>query len=212
MGRALRIPTAAVFEPLLHPARYKGKIMIHTEKPEGRLRNRPLKDYAGVRFGRLVGVSLVERDTSKENNHLWRFICDCGEHKDARIKLVRSKRTQSCGCLFTEHMTRRNTTHGKSGTGTYRSWKDCRARCNNPNDSDYKDWGGRGITVCPEWDDYEVFLRDMGERPEGLTLDRIDVNGNYCASNCRWADAVTQANNKRNSKRNQLGASCPASL
>jgi len=174
--------------------------MIYTSKPEGRRRNRPLKDYAGIRFGRLVGVSLVERDTSKENNHLWRFVCDCGGHKTARIKNVRGKKTQSCGCLATETLVKRNTTHGLSGSGTYRSWKDCRARCNNTNDTDFKHYGGRGITVCDEWDDYEAFLRDMGERPDGLTLDRIDVDGNYSADNCRWADAATQANNKRNNR------------
>lgn len=94
----------------------------------------------------------------------------------------------------------RNTTHGLSDSFAYRSWKDMRARCNNPNDSDYKDYGGRGILVCKEWDDFGVFFADMGERPTGKTLDRIDVDGDYCAANCRWATPEEQANNKRTNR------------
>lgn len=97
----------------------------------------------------------------------------------------------------------RNTKHGLSRTerATYRSWKDLRARCQNPNDSDYKDYGGRGITFDPRWEDFAVFFAEMGRRPEGMSLDRIDVNGNYEAGNCRWATAMTQANNKRSNHR-----------
>ncbi len=102
------------------------------------------------------------------------------------------------GLTVREMLILRNTKHGMSGTPTHRSWKDMRARCNNPKDSDYKDYGGRGILVCDSWNDFGSFLEDLGERPRGHSLDRIDVNGNYEPSNCRWADAKTQANNKRN--------------
>lgn len=171
---------------------------IHTDKQPGRQRNRPLKDYAGQRFGRLFAMWLVERDP-KWNDHLWAFRCACGKSVDLRIKQVRSGHTSSCGCLATEALVERNTTHGLSRAHPreYRSWKDMRARCNNPNDSDFADYGGRGIRVCDRWGDFAAFFADMGARPEGHTLDRIDVDGGYEPGNCRWADAGQQANNKR---------------
>lgn len=176
--------------------------MIKTDKVEGRTRNRSLKDYAGARFGRLTAVALVRRDTSKENNHEWQFLCDCGQQKLAAIRNVRSGRTRSCGCLFREEMANRNETHGlsKSNPAEYRSWKDMRGRCNNPRNTDFADYGGRGIAATPAWDDFSAFLADMGKRPAGHTLDRIDVNKGYEPQNCRWADATQQANNKRSSR------------
>lgn len=87
-------------------------------------------------------------------------------------------------------------THGKSSP-TYNTWQSMRNRCNNPNAHDYKNYGGRGIKVCKEWDSFPKFLSDMGERPKGTTLDRIDVNGAYCKKNCRWATPKMQALNMR---------------
>lgn len=170
-----------------------------TPKPPGRIRNRPLKDYAGQRWGRLTALALVERDPSTQNNHLWRFACDCGQLAAIRIKSVRSGHTASCGCLQREALTKRNTTHGlsRSHPREYRSWKDMRSRCHTPTDSDYPDYGGRGITICERWASFEAFLADMGPRPPGHTLDRIEVNEGYRPGNCRWATPTTQANNKR---------------
>jgi hypothetical protein len=154
----------------------------------------------------LTATSLVERDCGKDNNHLWRFVCDCGNEKIARIKNVRSGKTSSCGCLFSNMMADRNTVHGMSGRSrAYRSWKDMRQRCNNPNNSDWAAYGGRGVRVCPLWDDFTVFFSEMGECPDGHSIDRIDVNLGYSKANCRWATAKTQANNKRSNRVIEFG-------
>jgi hypothetical protein len=92
-------------------------------------------------------------------------------------------------------------THGMKGTREYSSWNSMKNRCNNPNSDNYKDYGGRGITYCERWENFENFYRDMGKRPEGKSLDRIDTNGNYEPDNCRWASDVVQHNNRRDNRR-----------
>jgi hypothetical protein len=178
--------------------------LIETEKVPGRVRHRRLVDQTGRRFGRLTAVSFIKRDPSSKNDHLWLFRCDCGTDKVLTIWDVRSGHTASCGCLARERLAARNRTHGLSKSTAYRVWKDMRARCRNPNDSDFADYGGRGISVCERWDDFPAFLADMGERPGGTTLDRIDVDGNYEPGNCRWASGKAQANNKRSNLRLEL--------
>lgn len=160
---------------------------------------RELKDYTNVIFNRLTAISLIERDY-KENNHLWLFQCSCGKQHKAKIKNVRNGNTSSCGCLQSEILVKRNTVHGlsKKYPLAYRSWKDLRQRCTNPNHKDFKDYGGRGIFVCEEWNSFEVFFNDMQERTKNQSIDRINVNDGYHAKNCRWADGVQQAQNKRN--------------
>ena len=162
-------------------------------------RNRALKNYSGMSFGRLTAISMIEREF-KENNHLWLFLCSCGKECKARIKNVRSGKTASCGCLQSELITKRNETHGlsKKHPLAYKAWKSLRQRCNNPKNKDYKDYGARGITVCKEWDSFECFLKDMGDKTVNQSIDRIDVNLGYFAKNCRWANSQQQAENKRN--------------
>lgn len=169
-------------------------------------RNRSIKDRTGEKYGRLTALSLVER--REDRAHIWRWQCECGAQKDISIKCVRSGHTKSCGCLAKEVLRSRNMTHGlsKKEAKTYKTWKDARARCYNENNQDYMNYGGRGIKMSPSWDSFESFFECMGPRPAGMTLDRIDTNGDYEPGNCRWADPKTQANNKRtNRKVGELG-------
>lgn len=156
-------------------------------------------DVTGQRFGRLVAI---ERDRSSGGRHTkWLFRCDCGAHVSIFLDAVRSGRTTSCGCFRTELIRARSLTHGhhvgRRTSRTLKSYRHAKSRCMNPNDPKYPVYGGRGVTMCQRWvDSFEEFLADMGECPPGLTLDRIDVNGNYEPRNCRWATAATQVRNK----------------
>lgn len=122
-----------------------------------------------------------------------KFMCRCGNEFVSKISRVKCKVTRSCGCIKKNHFV-----HGGKNDAEYNIWCKMRQRCNNPSDASYKNYGGRGITFCKEWQSYENFLTDMGRRPSGsYTLERINVNGNYCKENCKWATWDEQRMNKR---------------
>lgn len=129
--------------------------------------------------------------------------CVCGERRLVPFHILRAGKSRHCGCMVSALITVMKTTHGMSHTSEYKSWASLKERCSNPNGQDWPDYGGRGITVCDRWrDSFEAFFADMGRKPTPKhSIDRIDVDGNYEPGNCRWADAVTQANNKRPRKR-----------
>lgn len=165
-----------------------------------------LKDLTGQRFARLV----VDRrdENAASGNARWLCRCDCGESIVVAGNSLRSGNTRSCGCLRREVsavsvMALETTTHGQSAprTPTYRTWEGMVARTTNPHRPEWGYYGGRGITLCDRWRSFENFLVDMGERPAGLTLDRIDNNGNYEPGNCRWATWSQQQLNKRTSRK-----------
>lgn len=168
------------------------------------------KMEVGQRYGNLVCVVpyVTHGDNPKSQ-----FICDCGNTHVAQNNNVYRGVTTSCGCVKRTC----SLTHGHSRSRrghqseTYSSWFNMKQRCSNPKRLEYERYGGRGISYCPRWEVFENFLADMGERPAGMTLDRIDVNGPYCPTNCRWADNATQANNKRPRAKKPIDISCPTS-
>jgi len=150
----------------------------------------------GKRFGFLTAICDSDvRDRSRQK--FYRFRCDCGVEKDIGPAAVRRGEVVSCGCYARMRRKESNTKHGMVGTPTYNTWDSMIQRCTNPNNKRYVDYGGRGITVCAEWFDFSNFLKDMGIKPSGTSIDRIDNNGGYCKENCKWSDVYEQAKNKR---------------
>lgn len=151
-------------------------------------------------YGRLTVVSYAGKRGARR---AWLCHCVCGNEHVATTSDLRYGSVQSCGCLL-KGETAANVRHGHSGRNTpsptYNSWRGMVERCSNPKQRHFKHYGGRGISVCKRWQVFENFLADMGERPVGRTIDRIDVDGNYEPGNCRWATNREQALNKQKRK------------
>jgi hypothetical protein len=159
-----------------------------------------LSDHAGKKYNRLTGIRFVGIHGSCHHS-VWEWQCDCGNKKELLVYHVVSGNTKSCGCLRTERAKDSpwRTKHGGRGKRLYKTWSNMKQRCNNPKSHDYKRYGGRGIKICEEWNDYlifEVWALSNGYA-DHLTIDRIDNDDNYNPSNCQWITRVENTN-KRN--------------
>lgn len=157
----------------------------------------------GLKFSKL---EVIERSTNtKQGMTRWKCLCDCGKYAVVKGTSLVKLKTKSCGCLSVENASTINKTHGLTGTPEHQSWRGMKERCNNPKNSHYELYGARGISYPDAWNDFSVFLEDMGNRPEGTQLDRIDVNLSYSKDNCKWSDLTQQAFNIRLKSNNKSG-------
>jgi hypothetical protein len=159
-------------------------------------------DMTGWKFGRLTVIKCLGlQQTSTRPKNVWLCVCECGADAQILGESLRSGATKSCGCLRAELTSKRLKTHGHSRSSqTYKSWASMIQRCSNPKKKEYGCYGGRGIDVCKRWLVFANFLADMGERPKGLTLDRIDNDLGYGPLNCRWANHIEQSRNRRTNR------------
>jgi len=154
-------------------------------------------DMTGERYGRLIVIKFSH--IKGKGISYWSCKCECGIEKNISRRCLISGNTKSCGCLSKENVKKRATKHGLSHTKIYQVWANMKTRCNNENDQFYSDYGGRGIKVSDDWLDFPKFHSDMSPAyKEGLSIERIDVNGNYELSNCKWATPLQQVTNRRN--------------
>ena len=158
------------------------------------------KEMTGKKFGKWTVICKADPPKDIKNRSgfiFWKCLCECGKESIVNGASLRSGKTRACGCgkngnAFVTHGNKRN----RKPTPTYIVWQNMMARCYNPSNPAYNRYGGRGITVCEEWHKFENFLSDMGEKPDKLTIDRINNNSIYTKSNCRWATRTEQCENR----------------
>ena len=161
-------------------------------------------DLTGKEFGRLKVIEFAEVRSYTKNTHatvvMWRCKCQCGNETIVAANNLRNGTTRSCGCMQKELAKQRFTTHNMTNTRLYRIWHGMVQRCNNPNNKKYRYYGGRGVQVCDEWQEFEPFHQWAISHgyDDSLSIDRIDYTGNYCPENCRWIDMLEQKSNTRN--------------
>lgn len=152
--------------------------------------------------GKVIWKLTVIREFDRQDTHRrWLCRCECGTEKVVWHQHLTSGRiTKSCGCILKEAVGNAHRSHGKSHSREYHTWWSMRQRCEYPNHPSYGDYGGRGVRVCERWKVFANFYADMGDRPQGMTLDRIDPNGDYEPGKCRWANSKLQQRNKRSNR------------
>lgn len=165
--------------------------------------SRTYTDLTHIKFGRLLVLYRVENVRTKSGRSMvvWHCKCDCGNEVDVRAQNLKDGNTKSCGCLNSDEVIKRNTTHGLYYTRLHRIWSGMKQRCYYSKCRSYKDYGGRGITICDEWlNDFKTFYdwAISNGYKEGLTIDRKNNDGNYEPQNCRWITNSEQQKNKRN--------------
>lgn len=162
------------------------------------------KDLVGKEFNRL---KILDVGYASEKARMVKTLCTCGTISIQNKFAILRNHTTSCGCHKRNVAGDQTRTHSMSTSPIYQVWNNMKQRCDNPNNTAYQNYGGRGIRVCDDWYDFDNFYKDMGDIPVGMSLDRIDVNGNYCKSNCRWTTASEQAYNRRLQSNNTSGRS-----